>query len=270
MLIAHESPKSIMNYVQSLTDYDYCLVHLLEQSEEYLNYFLECPKKGRKIIMDCSLFELGSAFDPAKYFHWLLRIQPDEYIIPDVWQDATANMLSFYEFESNFDLKALRGLKIGVLQGRNYNDFEKVYNFMVKKADKIAISFGYDYYLEHFLEENPPYNTKASAYARGRLFLINELLKRNVINKLKPHHLLGCGSPLEFSLYKSDPNFSFITSIDTSHPVMSGLFEKDYEDGESVSNKIETKMVDVFDQEVSQKQLNLILKNIRIFRDNTR
>ena len=51
---------------------------------------------------------------------------------------------------------------------------------------------------------------------------------------------------------------------------MSGLFEKDYEDSESVSNKIETKMVDVFDQEVSQKQLNLILKNIRIFRDNTR
>jgi len=270
MLIAHESPKSIMPHVQALTDYDYCLVHLLEQSEEYLNYFLECPKKGRKIIMDCSLFELGTSYDLAKYYDWLLRIQPDEYIVPDVWQDANANMLSFYEFESNFNLKALKGLKIGVLQGKNYNDFERVYSFMVKKADKIAISFGYDYYLEFFLEKEPPYNSKASAFARGRFFLINELLQRNIINKQKPHHLLGCGSPLEFTLYKSDPKFSFTTSLDTSHLIMSGLFNKDYDNSESLSDKIETKMVDVFDKEVSEQQLNLILKNIRIFRDNIR
>lgn len=270
MLIAHEAPLSIMPQIQALTDYDYCLVHLLEQSEGYLNYFLEAPKKGRKIIMDCSLFELGSSFDPAKYYEWLLKIQPDEYIVPDVWQDSTANMLSFYEFESNFDLKALKGIKIGVLQGKTYNDFEKVYKFMVKKADKIAFSFGYDYYLEHFLEKEPPFNTKASAFSRGRFFLISELLKRNVINKLKPHHLLGCGSPLEFSLYKDNPVFSFINSIDTSHPVTSGFFDKDYEQNETLSEKIDTKMVDFFDEEVSPEKLNLILKNVRIFRDNIR
>ena len=87
MLIAHEAPMKIMPFVQSQTDYDYCLVHLLEESEEYLNFFIKAKKDGRKIIMDCSLFELGTAFDPEKYYFWIKYLQPDEYIVPDVWQD---------------------------------------------------------------------------------------------------------------------------------------------------------------------------------------
>ena len=34
--IAHESPKSIFEDVQKQTDYDYALVHLFEEDEEYL------------------------------------------------------------------------------------------------------------------------------------------------------------------------------------------------------------------------------------------
>ena len=37
--IAHESPKSIFEDVQRFTDYDYALVHLFEEDEEYLNQF---------------------------------------------------------------------------------------------------------------------------------------------------------------------------------------------------------------------------------------
>ena len=33
------SINDVMPFVQSMTDYDYCLVHLLEKSEAYLNYF---------------------------------------------------------------------------------------------------------------------------------------------------------------------------------------------------------------------------------------
>ena len=33
--LAHESPISIFDIVQKATDYEYCLVHLLEESEEY-------------------------------------------------------------------------------------------------------------------------------------------------------------------------------------------------------------------------------------------
>ena len=39
--IAHESPKSIFSKVQEYTDYDYALVHLFEEDEDYFNLFKE-------------------------------------------------------------------------------------------------------------------------------------------------------------------------------------------------------------------------------------
>ena len=37
MKIAHEAPLSIFDKVQAVTDYDYALVHLFEENEEYYN-----------------------------------------------------------------------------------------------------------------------------------------------------------------------------------------------------------------------------------------
>jgi len=39
MKIAHEAPLSIYDRVQSLTDYDYALVHLFEENEKYYDKF---------------------------------------------------------------------------------------------------------------------------------------------------------------------------------------------------------------------------------------
>ena len=60
--IAHEAPKSIFNEMQKFTDYDYALVHLLEEDEEYLKLFEEAILKGREVILDNSIFELEEAF----------------------------------------------------------------------------------------------------------------------------------------------------------------------------------------------------------------
>jgi hypothetical protein len=269
MLIAHEAPLCIMPYVQALTDYDYCLVHLLEESKEYENYFIKAKEKGRKIIMDCSLFELGHAFDSDKYYNWLLKIQPDEYIVPDVWQSAGETLASFETFSRKYDLKALKGIKIGVLQGTNHQELVNIYKFMDANADKIAISFGYDYYLTKYLEKEPPYNTKPNAYTRGRMSLINEMLVAGVINKDKPHHLLGCGLPVEFNSYRYS-RYSFIQSIDTSHPVTSGYLNRDYDVSDNLMIKPDMKMLDIFNETMSEEQIYTALKNVRIFRENSR
>jgi hypothetical protein len=264
MLIAHEAPLSIMEKVQSLTDYDYCLVHLLEESQDYLNFFLKAKENGRKIIMDCSLFELGSAFDPQKYYNWLLKIQPDEYIVPDVWQNCQANLKSFTDFTNNFDIKALTGRSIGVLQGNTWSELEEAYLFMHKHADKVAISFGYDFYLDLYKDDEGL--TKAAKFSEGRVTLIEGLMSNGVLDIAKPHHLLGCGIPLEFQYYKSQ-NFNFIETIDTSHPVMSGLFGKDYNESINLENKIPSKMVEVFNREVNEAQTELVIKNINKFKE---
>ncbi len=68
--IAHESPVELFYYIQSKTDYDYCLVHLLEENETYKELFVQACKE-REVILDNSIFELGEAFDMKKFFDWV-------------------------------------------------------------------------------------------------------------------------------------------------------------------------------------------------------
>lgn len=293
MYIAHEAPLSLMSVVRPLTDYDYCLVHLLEESQDYLNFFEESKLQDRRIIMDCSLFELGEAYNSDRYYEWLLKIDPDEYIVPDVWQNTDKNIDSFKEFTSKYDLSKLSGKKIGVLQGETYEDFERCYKFLDPLTDKIAISFGYDYYWNNFSgnmkevlevlgkkhtedqEEELDSNIideelKPLSFCLGRITLIEKLKSNNIININKPHHLLGCGLPAEFSHYKQDPGeFAFLESLDTSHPVIAGFFNKSYQNEHTLSSKTKIKMVEIFDQSVDTNQFTTILNNIRIFRDNS-
>lgn len=293
MYIAHEAPLQMMAAVQALTDYDYCLVHLLEESPEYLKFFEHTKTLDRRIIMDCSLFELGEAYNSDKYYEWLLKLDPDEYIVPDVWQDTDKNLESYVNFTQKYDLSKLSGKKIGVLQGKTYEDFERCYNFLNPITDKIAISFGYDYYWNSFsgnMKETLEELSKAAvmdeegyiepslleeeikpmAFCMGRIGLIEKLLTNNIINVDKPHHLLGCGLPLEFTHYKNDPYaFTFIESVDTSHPVISGFYNRSYQNSQTLSSKVKTKMVEIFHKEATTSQYLTILNNIRIFRDNS-
>ena len=59
---------------QEFNDYDYCLPHLLDQDEEYKQYFLDAKKQGRYIVMDNSLHELGESYQWDRLKHWLYEL----------------------------------------------------------------------------------------------------------------------------------------------------------------------------------------------------
>ena len=272
MLISHEAPLDIMESVREFTDYDYCLVHLLEESEKYVDYFLNSKKNNRKIIMDCSLYELGSAFDIKKYIKWIDKIQPTQYIVPDVWQDYAKNISNYKNFTSKY--KNLPGSKMGVLQGSSMQELIESYKFMSQEADVVCISFGYDYYWNLFNKHIPieyaedqdketTKRLKPLSFCNGRLFLINLLMSMNLIEVDKPHHLLGCGSPNEFLNYRY---YNFIQSADTSHPVLLGLENKSYNDKNINFYKPTFKINDIFFKETTKKQLCDILTNIKMFK----
>ena len=263
MLISHEAPKNIMNLVQEHTDYDYCLVHLMQESNEYRNFFFDAKKKKRKIILDCSLYELGHAYDINKYIAWINILDPSEYIVPDVFQSFEANIQSFEKFMSIHNPFKVTGKTIGVVQGRTYKEMKESYEFMKENADKVAISFGYDFYLKETNEEYKPL-----AFCKGRIMLINRLIEDGIIDYNKPHHLLGCGLPVEFSYYQQNKlKYSFIESIDTSHPVLNGYFGELYHE-DKLGTKRPEKMVDIFEENVSEVQISNIISNIKYFRNN--
>lgn len=283
MLIAHEAPLQIMDKVQEITDYDYCLVHLLDENEQYREFFLKAKQKGRRIILDCSTYELGYSYDWEKYFEWISKLQPSEYIIPDVFEDMQKNFESFEKFLAAFPTHMIPSKRIGVVQGTTYEEMLESYKFMAEQADKIAISFGYSYFWPHVYEENAVKSFDEldkeklkteylpRAYSVGRYQLVNRFVDEGVIDYHKPHHLLGCGSPTEFWNYGKhvDPyRYSFIESIDTSHPVVNGFFNLDYDDQINTITKRPEKMVDIFEENVTENQWSIIESNIKTFKKN--
>ena len=259
-LISHESPISLLEKSLTYNDYDYCLVHLMEQEPEYRDFFINSSKNGRRILLDTSIFELGEAFDLDKYAFWVNELKPYEFILPDVLEngfETTKNSENFIAKHPN-----LPGKKIGVIQGKHYDEIKYCYSYIDKviNVDKIAISFDYSFY-----NEFTPHPNKWVSFMIGRVLLINKLLEDGILNKEKPHHLLGCSNPLEFSFYK-DPLYSFIESIDTSSPIVHGIHKVQYEEKIGDWEKVSIKLADLINAKLDDDQLQIIGRNIAKFK----
>ena len=258
--IAHESPKSIFEEVQRLTDYDYALVHLFEEDEEYLKQFRAAALKGREIILDNSIFELEEAFDAVKFDRWVNDLRPTWYIVPDVLEDAYETIAKMEDW-NNKGLGYPGSGKIGVVQGKTYDEIVDCYNYMNNEGevDMIAISFDYSYY-----NQSVPHANKYVSWMLGRVKLLGDLLKDGVINKYKKHHLLGCGLPQEFQFYKHS-DYDWIYSLDTSNPVVHGIKGIEYPSG-GLWTKESQKLFELINEDVDVDTLSKIKTNIQKFR----
>lgn len=259
MKIAHESPLSLLRFSRTYNDYDYALVHLFETEPEYFAFFEQSIYEGRQVILDNSIFELGTAFDSDSFAYWINKLKPTEYIIPDVLEDAAGTMKNAAEWKSKYS--NLPGKKIGVVQGKDYKDLVDCYRFLDEEinVDKIAISFDYSYYLKVC-----PHPNKWMGFVNGRVQTLTKMLDEGIININKPHHLLGCALPIEFMFYR-DSKFNWLETLDTSNPIVHGLLDIKYEQG-GLLDKQSIKLVDLLHAEPNRDQINAIYNNILTFR----
>lgn len=258
MKIAHEAPKSIFADVQGYTDYDYALVHLFEEDNEYYNLFKRSVEEGNEVLLDNSIFELGISFDGDKYYKWINELQPTWYIIPDVLEDKDATLRKMDEWQSKYKIDSTIQ-SIGVVQGKDYKEIVESYKEISTRVDKIAISFDYS-----FFDMDPTYNRYYN-YMLGRINTIHRMNCDGIIDTSKPHHLLGCGLPQEFKAYTG---LKWIDSIDTSNPVVHGINSIRYEDN-GLFFKISTKLIDYMNCEIAPEQLSDIKYNMEKFRSFT-
>lgn len=258
--IAHEAPISIFNRVQQLTSYDYALVHLFEENEEYYNLFETAIECNREVILDNSIFELGTAFDPDRYAYWIEKLKPTYYIIPDVLEDCDGTIANFERW--NFKYRHLPGDTIAVAQGETYNDFVMCYQYLVDKVDKIAISFDYSFFNDWAKQYDMEMPTKYHEWVYGRQLLLQKMMMDNIINVNRPHHLLGCGLPQEFIEYK---NYTFIDSIDTSNPVVAGIKGIFYNGKNGLQDKPSEKLFTLINHTPTDEQMLAIEYNINTF-----
>jgi len=259
MKVSHEAPIQYMKEVRGMTDYCYCLPHLLDESKEYKKYFQQSKESGRYIIMDNSLHELGTPYNEERLWYWLNFFKPNEFIVPDFWEDKTKTLVSAkkwlnYEYPKNTT-------PVAVVQAKNKQEAFSCYHILkVQGYEKIAFSYGADYYYDEGLSTTPNKDNKFITKAHGRYNVVKELKEKGLINITDRVHLLGCNIPQEFSWYK---DMSFIETIDTSNPVIHGLAGVKYEDyglEEKLSHK-----VDKFEGE--SKNWGIAIHNIKKFRE---
>jgi hypothetical protein len=92
--------------------------------------------------------------------------------------------------------------------------------------------------------------------------VISKLFDQGIISKKDSIHLLGCSVPQEFGWYNEMP---FITSIDTSNPVMATLDKTEYGSC-GLTVKPKSCMNDNFNIDKKDIDLNLLSRNTRLFR----
>ena len=262
MRIAHEAPLCIIKSIQQVTDYDYALVHLFDESEEYFKFFKDAVANDRHVILDNSIFELGVAFNMHKFAGYVDLLRPAAYIVPDALEDKNKTIENFDAWIK--DYSHLPGKKIGVVQGKNYDEIVECYRYMDEHADIIAISFDYSYYEKTFPNEK----TKYHSWMRGRQYLLGIMLANGEINTDKPHHLLGAGLPQEFARYKF---WDWIDTVDTSNPVVHGIRGIRYQrqpeyDIYGLQDKESTKLFKLLDDNVDN--IDDVLYNIEMFKYN--
>ena len=253
----HEAPKSIFKQVQQMTDGDYALVNLFDD-EAYVQQF---DPKQRDTILDNGVFELGTAFDSDVFAGWVEKFQPTWYIVPDVLEDGEATVARFMEFISKY--RGLPGKIIGVAQGKDYNDYVKCYKAIEPYCDKIGLSFDCSWYREGIKSDNPWVQL-----ACGRVRNLIRMDDDHIINRDKPHHLLGVALPQEmtyYRLFQSSDTFRWIDSVDTSNPVVHGLKGISYTSN-GLRDKETQKLYTLINAEVDDHQMNTIQHNIEQFR----
>jgi hypothetical protein len=214
MKVSHEVPLCLLEDSLKFNDYQYCLPHLLDQDEDYKNFFYKVKQEGVYIIMDNSLHELGHAYNSDRLIYWINELKPDEFIVPDVWQDSIASIESAKEWAG---IELPEGVtKVAVVQAESLFDAGMCYQtYKDLGYEKIAFSYGAEYY--SFYTSHP---NKNLAKALGRIYVVSALHYSKIISDTDRVHLLGCQVPQEFSWYKDMP---FIETIDTSNPIMATL-----------------------------------------------
>jgi hypothetical protein len=256
MKVSHEVPLALLEMSKSFNDYDYCLPHLLDKYEEYKKYFQWAKENDRYIIMDNSLHELGHAYDTDRLMYWINELQPDEFIVPDVWEDMETSVQNAAEWIRI--VLPPNVLKVAVILAKNIEEAAECYfKYKTLGYKKIAFSYGATYYKEHF-----PHPTPAVATAVGRVSVISKLYTENIIKDTDNVHLLGCAIPQEFVHYRNMP---FITTIDTSNPIMAAIEGTLYEPY-GLDQKPKTKIDDVIDSKIDKVQFGKVIMNTKYFR----
>lgn len=254
MKVSHEIPIAYLEASLEFNDYDYLLPHLYDTYEEYREFFNKY--KDRYTIMDNSLHELGVPYSKGRMLSIIEEIKPDEFIVPDEWEDHIKSMRNAKEW--SFIELPEKVKKVAVVQGKTFGEIVKCYQtYKWLGYTKIAFSYGASYYNQMF-----PHPNKDVGKALGRQLVISKMIDMGLIGETDEIHLLGCSLPQEFLYYQ---DIDQIKTIDTSNPIMAAFDGTQYTHW-GLDSKPKSKIDEVIDKNFDSQIYDRILWNTDTFK----
>lgn len=257
MLVSHEVPLCLLEQSSMFNDYDYCLSHLLDENEQYKDFYIHQAKTGRQVIVDNSVFELEKSVTSDDLIRYIEMIKPSHYIIPDVLDDAEATVQNVIEWN-----KSIPGMRVGVVQGNTMEEALWCLNEIVDHVDVIAISFNCEFYKTVF---NLDCNVMNINFAYARYTFIMYCIQLGLFSS-KCIHLLGCSTPLELAAYN---NIARVLSVDTSAPIMWTLDNRQMFPA-CITEKPNGKLYKQMEINPDDINTSLLYRNINTFKELTK
>lgn len=219
MKMAHIIPPSQLDAIPLTQKIHLCLVHLVERSEVYRDYYRNKAAQGHTVILDNSAFELGEAYPAEQMLDLAEEIGATEVMAPEFFMNATKTIDSIKEFS---ELMAARGGKASIFAticGADINEWLRCYRAVVELSNvsTVGISFRANEFVP-IPEVDTDILTKRRMEARITLMSILARLRSPHVQ----HHLLGLWDPYELTMQK---HHGWIRSCDSSAAYAHGIRE---------------------------------------------
>ena len=104
MKLAHIVPTSYLDKFDLITNSDFHMVlaHQVLKDELYASFFFEQSKKSKYVLLGNSAFEFGDAIDDLILTKAIEKINPTEFILPDVLFDSESTYKRTINFLNKF------------------------------------------------------------------------------------------------------------------------------------------------------------------------
>lgn len=139
MKVAHLVPISCLRDEKMYGDYFYALAHIVLQSKEYADFFLEKSREGELVLLDNSAYELGESISDDKLLAAVERVEPSYVYAPDVVGDAASTCRRTFEFVSRIGKVEFDSKVIGVVHGDTVEERVRVFSTFVGQGLTPAI-----------------------------------------------------------------------------------------------------------------------------------
>lgn len=214
MQIALITPTSMLNNLCVTLKYQMCLAHRVLADEKYAQFYSECSDRGQYVMMDNSLWELGSSMSVEDLVTACDIAGPSELTVPDVFRDGPATIELFQHFITAPTTALIQGPADDV------------------RCEFMVVAHGKD--RREWLECFDYFNANGSLHTialpkvldkiwtpGGRIGCVEFLEATGRVNPEKEYHCLGIwDDPIEVLLLAQHP---WIRSLDTALPIHAGM-----------------------------------------------